>query len=383
MARKTLAILLISVFATSLGYGIIAPLLPLYAEDLGATGVWVGIIFSAFAASRAFVMPIMGRLSDEYGRRNFINIGLLAYTVFSVSYVFTSSVYTLTLIRLLHGVASAIVTPVAMAYLGDIVPKGHEGEFMGRFNTCFFIGFALGPLLAGYITENYYIDISFYVMGGLGALGLVMSALFLPESPSYKKTKQAPFGFLLRDSCMQGIFILRAVQSIGIAAYMSFLPIYSQRIELTYSQIGLLLGVTYILWAMMNHPFGILADKYDRPIMMVSGSVIMAVAIFLIPFSTTFFELFAIVLSRAVGGAIVLAAATAMTTQIGREHGMGSTMGIFNTSMAVGMLLGGVISGSVMDYIGLDYVFYMASFYYILGVIAFWWLVVVRGKRGN
>lgn len=379
MTGKTLAILLISVFATSLGYGIIAPLLPLYAEDLGATGVWVGIIFSAFAASRALVMPVMGRLSDRYGRRNFIVVGLLTYAIFSISYVWTDTVYSLTFVRLLHGVASAIVTPVAMAYLGDMVPKGREGEFMGRFNTFFFVGFAMGPLLAGYITENYYMDVSFYVMSGLGAFGFFLSALFLPESPSYKKTQQAPFGLLLRDSSMQGIFILRAVQSIGIAAYMSFLPIYSLRINLTYSQIGLLLGITYIVWAMMNQPFGYLADKWDRTKMMVFGSVIMAFAISLIPFSTSFLQLLAIVLSRAVGGAIVLAAATAMTTQIGREHGMGSTMGIFNTSMAVGMLLGGVMSGSVMDSIGINYVFYMASVYYIVGVIVFWWLVVVRG----
>ncbi|MDY6966370.1 MAG: MFS transporter [Halobacteriota archaeon] len=380
MRQRIFAILFLSVFATALGYGIISPLLPIYAETLGATGLWIGIIFAAFAATRAFFMPMFGRISDRYGRRNLIMIGLFAYSIFSLCYVWTSTVYSLTIVRLLHGLASAIVTPVSMAYIGDIVPDGKEGDYMGRFYTFFFVGFALGPLLAGSVTENYSLETSFYVMSGFGGIGFILSLLYLPESPSYKKTEHAPFGLLLKDSSMQGIVILRGVQSFGIAAFMSFLPIYSERIELTLFHTGLLLGITYIIWAILMQPFGLVADRYDKARLIIFGSIIMAISLSLIPLTSSFSLLLAIVLSRAIGGAIVLSSATAMATQIGREHGMGSTMGIFNTSMAAGLLFGGLISGLILDFLGMSAVFYMASIYYVIGIVVFWWLVEGRGS---
>jgi len=72
MIKKTFPILALSVFSSMLGVGIISPLLPLYAENLGATGIWLGIIFSSFSISRTVFMPIIGRLSDRRGRKIFL-----------------------------------------------------------------------------------------------------------------------------------------------------------------------------------------------------------------------------------------------------------------------------------------------------------------------
>ncbi|HII07488.1 MAG TPA: MFS transporter, partial [Methanotrichaceae archaeon] len=77
--KRLFDVLFISVFAAMLGLGIVGPLLPIYAENLGASGLWIGMIFSGFAAGRAIFMPIVGRLSDESGRKKFIVTGLLAY----------------------------------------------------------------------------------------------------------------------------------------------------------------------------------------------------------------------------------------------------------------------------------------------------------------
>ena len=81
MIRKVFPILALSIFSSMLGVGIIAPLLPLYAESLGATGIWLGIIFGGFSISRAIVMPIIGRLSDRHGRRPILGIGLLSFAI--------------------------------------------------------------------------------------------------------------------------------------------------------------------------------------------------------------------------------------------------------------------------------------------------------------
>lgn len=375
MKREISAILFLSVFATSLGYGIIAPLLPLYSKSFGATGLWIGIIFSAFTVSRAAFMPMIGNLSDKYGRRNFIVIGLFLYFLFSLSYVWAQTEYELTIIRFAHGIASAIVTPVTMAYLGDTAPKDKEGEYMGIFYRFFFLGFAAGPFLSGFITHYFFMEASFYVMGMVGAIGFIFS-LFLPESQDFKKSKKAPFIVLLKNSSMQGIFILRTAQSIGVAAFMSFIPIFSEeKIGLNELQIGVILTITYIMWAMLLGPFGKVADKHNKVLLALFGSFIMAACLGLIPFTGSFFQLLFLVLIRATGGAIVLSSTTALATQIGRDHGMGSAMGVFNTAMAVGMLFGGLSSGLIMDWKGIVYVFFLASAIYIVGTIPFWWFM--------
>ena len=134
MVKRTLVTLYFTIFAAILGLSIISPILPTIAEDLRVTGVWMGLIFSGFAISRAIVMPIMGGLSDKYGRKIFIASGLLLLAVFSLLYLSAHNVYTFTGVRLLNGLAAGMITPVAMAYAGEVAQEGKEGRAMGTFN---------------------------------------------------------------------------------------------------------------------------------------------------------------------------------------------------------------------------------------------------------
>ncbi len=150
MNKKAFLTLFVVVFTGMLGMGIISPLMPLYAESMGASGLWLGLMYSGFALSRMVVMPIIGRLSDRSGRKIFIAMGLLAYCVISLSYAWASNIYALTSIRLLHGVASAMVIPIAHAYIGDLIPKGREGTYMNLFSMSSFLGMGFGPFLGGF-----------------------------------------------------------------------------------------------------------------------------------------------------------------------------------------------------------------------------------------
>ena len=121
--KKILATLFFSVFVNVTGVGIVVPLLPIYAHDLGASGFYIGLIFGAFSLSRTVLMPYFGRLSDQKGRKPFIVLGLLGYALISIAFIYSRNVTTLIGIRLFHGVASATLMPVIQAYVGDITPK--------------------------------------------------------------------------------------------------------------------------------------------------------------------------------------------------------------------------------------------------------------------
>jgi len=149
MLKKVFPILAVSIFSAMLGVGLIVPLLPLYAQDLGASGTQLGIIFAGYGISNSVFTPIIGRLSDRRGRKIFLCIGLLFYTILSLGYVWAANVSQLTLVRLIQGVAGAMIIPIAMAYISDLSPEGEEGKWMGYANAAFFSGFGIGPLLGG------------------------------------------------------------------------------------------------------------------------------------------------------------------------------------------------------------------------------------------
>ena len=126
--RGTFASLFISDAVAMLGIGIIAPVLPLYADTFGASGVAIGFVFAAFSISRSLLGPWVGRFSDRVGRKRLLLAGLAAFTSISVLYVIAGSIWELAAYRFLQGAASVMVTPIAQAYVGDLTPKGREGR---------------------------------------------------------------------------------------------------------------------------------------------------------------------------------------------------------------------------------------------------------------
>src|SRR5210317_359921 len=137
--KKIFGTLFFSIFAAVTGVGIVVPLLPVYAHDLGASGLYIGLIFGAFSLSRTFFLPYFGRRSDKKGRKPFIVAGLFSYAVISLAFILSSGVKSLIVIRFVQGITSAMIMPVVQAYVGDITPKVKEGWIMGLFNMSLFI----------------------------------------------------------------------------------------------------------------------------------------------------------------------------------------------------------------------------------------------------
>ncbi|VBB42264.1 membrane hypothetical protein [uncultured Desulfatiglans sp.] len=125
-----------SVFVTTMGAGLVAPLLPVYAHELGAEALEVGLIFGSFSLTRSLFVPYFGKWSDRRGRKPFIVIGLFGYFLVSLAFAAMEGVWSLIAIRLAQGFASAMVLPVAQAYVGIIRPEHEEGRIMADENPC-------------------------------------------------------------------------------------------------------------------------------------------------------------------------------------------------------------------------------------------------------
>lgn len=375
MKKRIFSVLFISVFAAMLGLGIIAPLMPIYARSLGASGIWLGIIFSGYSLSRAIFMPIIGKLSDKRGRKKFITSGLLLYSVISLFYLLAGEVYYLTTVRLFHGLASAMVIPVAMAYIGEIAEKGKEGRYMGTFNMALLLGMGSGPFLGGILNESFGIGSVFYAMAGLTAIAFLITLIFLPDmrySGTRKMGNPISFREIIKNNVMKGLLLYRVITAMGRGGIMAFLPIFASRIDITSSQVGIIISFHIFLIALLQNPFGRLADRHNKFFLVLIGSGVGALALLLTPIARNFWQLFFISSIMGFGGATSMPSAVAITVEVGQRLGMGVSMGLFNTAMSVGMIAAPLISGVVMDIVGIKSVFFVAGVISLLGTFVFY-----------
>ncbi len=388
--KRIFNVLFIAVFSAMLGLGIVGPLMPIYAQKLGATGVWLGIIFSGFSLSRAIFMPIIGRLSDKKGRKKFITLGLLFYTIISLLYIAAHSVWTLSLVRFLHGFASAMVIPIVMAYVGETSKEGREGRRMGLFNIAFFLGMGAGPLLGGVLHDTLGFNAVFHTMAALTGFAFLLTLFLLPdvrvaESKGKEKKAEISFGKIFSSHTLKGLLIYRFVNAMGRGGVMSFLPVLAANIHITPAEVGVILTTNIFFMALLQGFFGYLADKWNKFYMVVAGAIIGAVALILIPLARNFWTFMALALLMGLGGAISMPAATAINVRIGNRYGMGASMGLFNMAMSVGMILAPLISGIVMDVWGLQYIFYVAGAISFVGIAIFFYYLYLgmRTEEGQ
>lgn len=223
MEKRIFTVLFIAVFATMLGAGIIEPFMAIYAESLGANGFFIGLIFGAFTLSRAIFTPLIGRWSDLKGRKNIMLIGLLGYTVLSFFYAAAHTTNSLIIIRFLHGLASAMVLPIAMAYIGDIAPKNQEGKYLGTFTISFFLGMAFGPIIGGALHDLWSMNSAFYTMGFISLFSLLLLIFMLPEINAHTKVIPSSMKVIMKDKAMQAMIIFRSLNAYGIAALIELL----------------------------------------------------------------------------------------------------------------------------------------------------------------
>jgi len=373
MNKKAFIALFAVVFTGMLGMGIISPLMPLYAESMGASGLWLGLMYSAFALSRMIFTPIIGRLSDRRDRKIFIGLGLLAYTIISLSYAWASNMYALTSVRFIHGVASAMVIPIAHAYIGDLIPKGKEGTYMNLFSMSMFLGMGSGPFLGGFLADAFYMNAGFYAMAGLTALALILLLLLVPTAESSsersKKAPSAPLRTIIRDNKVKAISLSlasRAFYRQGISAFLPLLAVSTMGMSIT--SIGSVLSIFMLTGGFAQGLLGPLAVRLNKKRLIVIGSITAPVFVFFIPYMPAGGMVLAMLLPTALFGAIARAATTALNVELGNKYsGMGSVMGISRSVMSLGMVIGPLVFGYTMDHFGIGSVFQVGA---IVGILA-------------
>jgi len=379
--KKTFQVLLACVFTAMLGLGIISPIIPLYAKSLGATLAQVGLLSSAWSISRLVFSTPVGRLSDRSSKKRIIAAGLLLYAVVSLLYSIAWDFTSLITIRLFHGIGSAMAMPIAMAYAAELTPPGQEGRYMGTMTFAIFGGMGLGPLIGGYLSDVFTLTAPFYAMAGITAVSLALTVFLLPDDGGRKATEAGPRGSfkdVLSKRLLRAAFVYRTIAALGRGSIMVFLSVYmglpvaDGGLGLSLSATGLVLSTAQFASALLQRPFGVLADRHNKITLTLMGGVLGAFGMALLPFADSFWTVLAAQLAFTTGSALGMPALTAIVAIEGREIGMGTTMSVLQTSMSLGMIAGPLLSGILGDALGLKPIFFIGSAIILLGTASFY-----------
>jgi MFS family permease len=369
-----LFILSTAVGVAMMGLGIIWPLIPIYAVELGAGGFLVGLIVASFNISRTLLSPFSGQISDKWGRKRFIASGLLIYAVLSVFYVLPENAETLILIRLLHGMASLLVVPVAMALTADIAPPRELGLYMGTLNMAIMIGLGFGPAMGGIIRDSLGFNAAFYIMGGLALLTALVVAVFLPADKTHLGDRKRPTPYPVRkiiaNKTAAGILIMRFFAASGQGSVYTFLPILAMQMDLSSSQVGIILTMNIFLIAFLQRISGRLADRINPKHLIIYGTFACGLTVMGMPFVHGFIPILILNILMGMANGLSLPGGLVITGRLGQTMGMASIMSLNDAAWGLGFIVSPILSGLILDWIGVSYVFIAGSLLIVLGGVA-------------
>jgi MFS transporter, DHA1 family, multidrug resistance protein len=339
-----------------------SPVLPRFADSLGAAPELIGMVVAASTVTGVLFKLPAGALSDMLGRRRMMLLGAVFFAAPPFLYPFMHDAGVLLALRFVHGFATAIFSPVAAAYVAGLGETG-RGARLGWFSSANDLGATAGPLIGGlvlYATASF--AASYLLVGVLGLVAFAM-ALLVPETAAQNGAAERPLAERaaemrdgLRDVVTTPAVLTAAAAEatlyLGFGAFLGFLPLYAKAAGLDDAEIAVVLALQLTI-AVLAKPFtGNLSDRWGRKPVIVVGLLMSAAALPLIFRATSFTALLAIVPLLGLGIAAVTPATNALIADLVQARRLGAGMGVFGTIWDVGEAAGPILAGILIAQIG-------------------------------
>lgn len=367
MKNNTLITLLLSVFIALLGIGIIVPVMPVFAKELGASGFGLGMIIASFSITRGLLQPAVGNFSDRWGRKSFLICGLFIYGLVGLLIPHATSVDNLIVIRAFHGVGSAMIVPIAMAYMSALSPAGHEGRYMSYLNIAIFCGIGCGPIIGGALSDSWGLASVFYTMALLSFLAFILVISYMPAQAGSASQNARPmltsFLSMLGSYKTCGILLSRYTSMIIMVPSMAFLPLLMSEWQTSNGiQVGVIIACRTLVNALLQIPLGKIADKYNKLAILLPASIVLSLIILIIPLQESFLHMAVCYLTMgAVEAAIWAVLGSYASLEAKKHYGHGTMMGMFAFAMSGGVFTGAVLAGCSMDSWGIDWAYHVTG----------------------
>lgn len=337
------------------------PALALFAESLGAGTAAVGVVVAASTLSGVVLKLPAGALSDVWGRGRILKAAALAFALPPFAYPLVSDVEALTALRFLHGLATALFAPAALAVVADLFST-RRGEAMGWYSASTQAGSWAGPLLGGWLIYAAGFPFTFVTAGAAGLVGAIL-VFASARGPTDNERSRGPISTGLATA-LSGLRLAAghptvlltsladAAKTMARGALMAFLPLYALSVGLHAGEVGLLFGAQGLTSLLARPLMGRISDRVGRRPLIAGGLVLAGAAVGGMPRVSDLIGLAALAALFGVGEAVVTACAAAFVADVAAPSGRGAALGLLGTVADGGQVCGPILAGLLIADLG-------------------------------
>ncbi|WP_420489546.1 MFS transporter [Neobacillus niacini] len=378
--KRALPILFLVMFLVMIGFGIIIPVLPFYAEELGANTFQLGLLMAVYSLMQLIFAPIWGRLSDRIGRKPIMMIGITGLALSFFIQALSTELWMLFAARIIGGILSSANMPTAMAYVADITTPENRGKGMGIIGAAVGLGFVFGPAIGGIFSKSS-MSMPFYLAGFSSLITLIL-VFFLLKETLQKKTEmvssaEKPSLWQSFSGPSSVLFILQLFISLSLSGLeATFAYFAAKKAGLNATDLGYIFMIMGFAGAMVQGGLmGKLTKKYGEGKVIQGGIVVSAIGFGLILLVDSFTTAAIYLTIFGIGNGVIRPSVSSLLTKTSTS-GHGSSTGLLSSFDSLGRIIGPPLGGWLFSLsIGLPYISGV-----IISVLAFVLYQIYRSK---
>ena len=352
--------------------------LPLFVvQELHGAESQVGLIMGAFAISAVLTRPFSGLLVSVWSRKSGLSLGTFIYFLAPVLYTLAGSVSVMLGLRFFHGIGIAIYTTASSVFVADLSPPSRRGEAMGYYGMALNLSMTVGPALGAYLVGRIGFINLFWLSAALALASFLLTLLLRepqrpPPSPHIPTERPPLFS---RSALFPGLIAVCMTMTFGVI--VSFLPLFVQAREL--GNPGLFFTV-YSIAVVASRPFaGRLSDRFGRPMVIIPGMLLLAVAMTILAFSSSQFGMLSAAVLQGFGFGGVQPSLMAQVVDRSTDHDRGPALATLMGAFDVGVGLSSIGLGLVLEATSFRVTFLCAAGIGLFGAGASAWDAFLRG----
>lgn len=363
MDRRRLLTIFIVVFVDLLGFSLILPLLPFYAETFGASAIVVGLLVASYAMAQFFGAPLLGRLSDRYGRRPILVVSIFGTFIGFLMLGVANTLWMLFASRILDGFTGGNIS-VAQAYISDITDEKNRARGLGIVGAAFGLGFIIGPAVGGFLSQWGY-AVPAFAAAGLALANLIAVALWLPESLSPERraamSSQAARAFnagalweALRRPRVGPLLHIRFFYGLAFAVLQTIFPLYAQyRFGLNAQTTGYVLAYVGVLSVFtQGYAVARLSARVEEKRLIFWSLVVMAASLVGWAWAPTVPILLLVMIPTAFSGGVLNTVLNSALTKVVYPEEIGGTLGLATSVESVTRIIAPIAGGVLIAQAG-------------------------------